>query len=363
MGALTNYYVDPSGGSDTTGNGTSGNPWQTVQKALNTITRDTTNGDKINVKAGGTDTLSSALSFATYGTPSATAPLMIRGYTSSADDGGIGTISGGGSVAIINSGSVADIKLVDMHLTNCGAATIVTLGGRSLLLNCELDTTTGGGFTSGTNNSSVINCFFHNIGAIGCISQFVAFCTFRNETNDFTNAIQTNQNPSTVIFNIIDIDGSSAGVNCLASNTVLMFNSIFSNGGTGIGLKAVTTSNTALNNTVQGFSGAGGIGLQANGSNVDIVGYNLLYNNTTNTSITGDVNVNLANNDTAGSSPFTNAGSDDFDPIAGLFASYPSYPTAWKSYSATQQNLIRMAAQYAAAAAGGALVLGGTVIR
>lgn len=253
-----------------------------------------------------------------------------------------------------------------MRLTNCGAATIVTLGTRSLLLNCELDTTTGGGFTSGTNNSVVINCFFHNIGAIGCISQFMAFCTFRNETNDFTNAMQTNQNPSVGIFNLIDIDGSSSGINTLASNTVLMFNSIYSNGGTGIGLKAVTTSNIVLNNTVQGFSGVGGIGLQATGSNVDVVGYNLLYNNTTNVSITGDVNVNLGSNDIAAVSPFTDAANDDFDPIAGLLATYPSYPTAWNNYASTQQNLIRMAAQYAAVAGsgpGGAHILGGFIIR
>lgn len=108
----------------------------------------------------------------------------------------------------------------------------------------------------------------------------------------------------------------------------------------------------------------GGIGLQVTSQNADAVGYNLLYNNATATSLTGDINAALGNNDTAGATPFTNAGSDDFDPIAGLLASYPSYPTTWNNYASTQQNLIRMAAQYAAGgASGGGPIFGGMIVR
>ena len=86
---LTNYYVDPGSGSDVTGTGTVGSPWASVQHALDNITRDATNGDQINIKAGTADVLSSPLTLATYGTTSATAPLSFRGYTSAAEDGGV----------------------------------------------------------------------------------------------------------------------------------------------------------------------------------------------------------------------------------------------------------------------------------
>lgn len=309
------------------------------------------------MQAGATDTLSAALVFTTYGTPTATAPCIIRGYTSVANDGGRGVVSGGGSVACIAAGPV-HTKLVDMRFTNCGSNTIVTLNATgSLLVNCEIDTTTGGGFTSG----SAIGCYFHNIGAIGVISLTrVMFCTFRNEANAFTQAIGLG-GTGTALFNLIDIGGASIGIDFTGDAAGIIFNSIYSNGGTGIGIRNNSAGDeraTIINNTIQGFSGSGGIGIQVVGQNADLVGYNLLYNNATNVSITGDVNIDLGNNSVAASSPFTDAANDDFDPIAGLLALYPSYPTIWNNYTLTQQNLIRMAAQYAAGGASGGVLLG-----
>lgn len=247
-------------------------------------------------------------------------------------------------------------KLVDMRWTNSGSNTILALNATgSLLLNCEIDTTTGGGYTGG----SAIGCYFHNIGAIGVATTArVMFCTFRSETNIFTQAIEL-AGSGTALFNLIDIGGSSNGIAFNGDICGAVFNSIYSNGGTGVGIRNNSTGDERgiiINNTAQGFSGSGGIGIQVVGQNADVVGYNLLFNNATNVSITGDVNVDLGNNSVAGSSPFTNAASDDFDPIAGLLASYPSYPTTWNNYTLTQQNLIRMAAQYAAGGAGGVLL-------
>lgn len=362
MGAPTQVYVDPAIAADS-GTGTIGDPYGDVQYALNTQTRDATNGDQFNVKAGTSEILAAALSFVTYGTPTTTAPVIIRGYTSAANDGGIGVVSGNGSVACISSGSLSLVRLVDMRFTNSGGATLITLNGQILLLNCEIDTTTSNAVVLGSNNY-VMGCYFHNIGGIGFAGTVSLYGnTFRNETNDFTQAAQLNSN-CLAIFNIIDIDGASNGININGDTSIAMFNSIYSNGGTGVGIRNATSTHEQLviiNNTIQGFSGVGGIGLQVTSQNADVVGYNLFYNNTTNLSITGDVNVDLGNNDVAGSSPFVNAGSDDFDPIAGLSV---GYPTTWKGYTSTQQNLLRMAAQYAASSAGGGRVIeGGVVVR
>lgn len=354
MGTPTQYYVDPAIAGNS-GTGTIGDPYGDLQFALNSVTRDATNGDQFNVKAGTSEILASALTLATYGTPTATAPLIIRGYTSAADDGGIGVVSGNGSVACFT-GSPAHTKLVNMRFTNTGSNVVITLGAGALVLACEIDTSTGGGISAGA-GGAIIGNFIHNTTGSGVSSNcFVYGNTFRNETNDFTQAI--NVTGGGALFNIIDIDGASHGILISSSNVFCMFNSIFSNGGTGNGIRQNNTGHTSLvilNNTVEGFSGVGGIGVLLAGQNIDISGAHLAYNNTTSYSITGDVNVSLGTNDTAGASPFTNAGSDDFDPIAGLLASYPSYPTAWPGYASTQQNLIRMAAQYAAGGASTAL--------
>lgn len=293
------------------------------------------------------------MSFVTYGTPTQSAPCIIRGYTAAANDGGIGVVSGNASVACI-AVAVASVKLLDMRFTNCGAASILTLGASCLVVNCEIDGTTGNGIVGGA-SGQYINNFIHNIGVTGISagsSSRIAFNTFRNETNDFTQAILTNANGA-IVLNIIDVDGASHGIVVSGDSSLMMFNSVYSNGGTGTGIRNANSGDQdsiIVDNAVQGFSGAGGIGILAAGGNSDIVAYNLLYNNTTNVSITGDENSSLGNNDTAGASPFVDATNDDFDPVAGLSV---GYPTTWKSYTATQQNLLRMAAQYAAAAAGG----------
>ena len=102
MGAPTNYYVDAVDGSDLNA-GTSpgeGNAWATLQHALDNITPDA-DGDQINIK--GTQSLSfvgpsppaQAWVLSDYGTPTQHAPLIIRGYTSTANDGGSATIEEG----------------------------------------------------------------------------------------------------------------------------------------------------------------------------------------------------------------------------------------------------------------------------
>lgn len=368
MGTPTQVYVNPALNSNT-GTGTIGDPFGDTQFALDSTVRDAVNGNQFNIKSGASEIMAAALNLATYGASTATAPLIIRGYTAAANDGGIGVLDGNNSVAIINTTNDS-IKIVDMRLTNTGANVVCTIDTNALLLNCEIDTSTGGGATF-SGGSHIINCFFHNLGVIGARligAGFIGFNTFRNETNDFSQAIQSVSN-STIAFNLIDIDGASHGINIVGSGITILFNSIFSNGGTGSGIRNPTTTdigNIIINNTVQGFSGAGGRGIHVAGQNAEVVGFNLAFNNTTNFDYTGDIDVALGSNDVAAASPFVNAGGDDFDPISGLLALYPSYPTTWKNYTSTQQNLIRMAAQYSEAVVsvpGGSHILGGFVVR
>ena len=89
--AKSEYYVDPLNGSDTTGDGLSdGTAWQTVQNALNSITKNTTDGDRINVKDTADDVLTAPLQFGAIGSYSLTYGLLIEGYSTNAGDGGVG---------------------------------------------------------------------------------------------------------------------------------------------------------------------------------------------------------------------------------------------------------------------------------
>ena len=84
--------TDPTDVKCTQAAGTALLPFHTVQGALDLTTRNATDGDRINVKAGTADTLNATLSYTTYGTPVSGAILIIQGYTSTAGDGGIGEI-------------------------------------------------------------------------------------------------------------------------------------------------------------------------------------------------------------------------------------------------------------------------------
>lgn len=119
MGAPTNYYVDAVDGSDSnlgTSPG-SGNAWATLQHALDTITPDA-DGDQINIK--GTQSHSPGLpdpqawELSDYGTPTQHAPLIIRGYTSTANDGGIATISEGTHTRTFGGSTVNWMHFVDV---------------------------------------------------------------------------------------------------------------------------------------------------------------------------------------------------------------------------------------------------------
>ncbi len=96
---MASYFIDPQSGNDTTGDGSIGTPWKTLQKGID----NAAGGDQINVKDSAADVLAAAIDW-TSGWSAGTsrdAPLIIRGYTSAENDGGIGEIDGDDAVASI----------------------------------------------------------------------------------------------------------------------------------------------------------------------------------------------------------------------------------------------------------------------
>lgn len=366
MGALTQYYVDPQSGSDTTGTGAIGTPWKTVQKALNTITRDATNGDKVNVKAGATDTLTATLSFATYGTPTAQAPLMFRGYTATADDGGIGVISGGGGAFRPINTTLTYIWLVDMRVTNAGVnQTLVTLGASCAILRSQFDTTSGsGGLVVMGAGGMAIACYFTATGWIGLLMSgagcFVWGCYCYACA---TYGIQLGDARSSAIGNVIDAPSGAVGIVAQYSNCAIVGNTIYSAGGGTYGIMLSNFTDRAgqvvFNNIIQGFTHGilctyEGPGLVANNA----------FRSVTNARTLAEVPmVDLGDLPALAASPFVNAAGKNYaiasgSPVieAGVFTSFLGASTINKpDLGAVQLG--------AGAGGGGGPVVGSRIVR
>jgi len=138
--AITQNYVDYGGGSDATGDGTIGTPWKTLQKAFDTLTRNATDGNQVNLKAGTPHVNAAALDLATFisgGALAEAAPLIVRGYTAAANDGGVGEIDCGG--ATMWAAATYDyVILADLEIHSGGDNNLVVLDTYCALFRCEV---------------------------------------------------------------------------------------------------------------------------------------------------------------------------------------------------------------------------------
>jgi hypothetical protein len=284
--------VDPSIDA-ASGSGTKGDPYGDLQHALDTITRDTGNGDRINIKAGTAEILTGAISLATYGNPTSSAALTFQGYTTDEGDGGIGEIDANNSTySVFNSTSIDYVNWKDLKMGNTGSATYIVEGDIGFVFdNCEIHTGSIG--VRGDTGLGVINCHFHTITneSINCnqSSPYVVGNYLDSDHAGFTgtHVIDANVNEAFVAFNIIRVkSGAGRGISLSPSaRSMVMNNSVWSDGGTGEGiwLSGSTFATTVMNNAVQGFSGTGGGGIDLNSSAYrNWIINNTYYDNATN---------------------------------------------------------------------------------
>ena len=316
MAAPTQYYVRPLDNDDN-GDGSSGDPWGDLEFALETISRDTTNGDQINIASGTNETLEFALDISgDYGTPTLAAPLIFRGYTSTAGDGGIGVISGGGSVAILNEAALDNVVFADLRLTNTGSNAIVTMDLQCALINCEVDTSSGVGVVL-DDQSQVINCYFHDITGTHAINASAgSSCTIYGciVISGVTSVGIAVSSGSAVVNNIVRLTTTNGAHGITAvDHSLICNNSVFAESGTGNGIYGGGSGRdflSILNNIVEGFVGAGGAGYS--GSTTDhwlVWGHNAAFNNA--------VNDERSN---SGTETMVDLGGDDIPLAASAFA-------------------------------------------
>ena len=315
MATPTEYYVDPSIAGNS-GAGTSGDPYGDLQHALDNITRDTTNGDRINIKAGTDEVLAAAISLATYGNPTETAPLLFQGYTSAAADGGIGGISGAATYSIIDSAVFDAVVFKDLHLHNCGSATyIIRLDNYCKIINCEIDNCTGAGVDM-DEGATAIGCYFHNIGGVGFQGDTgcqVIGNYFANGASSMTRCVDLKGLYCTASHNIISVSGTTGGFDVSSTSGQITHNSIFTSG-TGTGLTADNSNfgrfGVVSNNLIEGWT----IGLllditSPTNQTTAVIG-NSFYDNGTDYDFT-DQSVQ-SHNESLGATPFAKSGSDTY---------------------------------------------------
>ncbi len=354
MGTPIYYYVDPSIAAKS-GAGTIGSPYGDLQYALHQVRtnpgRNATHRDQLNVLAATDEILAATLDFATYGAPSTIAPCIFRGYTSVANDRGIGGISGNGSVTIL--AGTAKVHFIDMHLHSTGAAAILTLGSAGSVQFCEVDNTTGNGVMGGgTLGTLLYGCHVHNIGVTGTAVARCLYNYFANGTNDFTTCWVATGNLSECSHNIFSVDGATICINLNREYQVARSNSILSASGTGVGIDIGTNRENlvCLDNVVEGFIGAGGRGFDGGNASegFGIFAGNAAFNNTTDYANDADV-VFTDDNEVLGATPFDKAGADTFANRFTYFA--PVAAIQGTLYAGNRQD--KGAVQHADPAGGG----------
>jgi len=334
--AMSEYYVDPSIAGNS-GTGTIGDPYGDLQYALDNITRNSTDGDVIHIKAGTAEVLSAQLSYTTYGTTAVAAPLAFRGYSSTARDGGIAEIDGNGA-AVSNQGYIG---WADLKIHNGGTADLIG-GAGTFAYNCWFSDTTGYAFNG--NSGSMTNCVFSNWGGSKSYAIFPSAASEMkgcylevDSSNQPSSWVVAGQNGAKVTDTIINM---KSGVTCggiwVFSNSNRIKNcSILSAAGTGTGIE---NNNGYYNdiqyNIVEGFSGTGGEGINYNTATtcLGMVGFNACYNNTTDFVQSGvaSAQIDLTDDDeTLSSSAFAKSGSitlsDFVSDNAGFWASVAAY--------------------------------------
>lgn len=356
MGAPTDYYVDPDSGDDASGDGSSGSPWKTIQHALDNITQGA-DGDQINIKSGTADTLTAALDVTgTYGTPTGDKPLILRGYTSSADDGGEGEIDCD-TYALFSQTTLDGINLIDLYIhgSRDGGDYLVNVDDYCNVDHCRIVMTSDGSWAEALyldQYGIITGSYIKSAGdGVRCGANVRMYgCTLELEGNNKV----FEGSPSFISHSIFVLPSSYSGDGIhIARAQVIQYCTIYCAGsGTGIGIQVADYGDGGLlvaNNIIEGLSGAGGKGIEIAASVpfAAVVRNNAVYNCTTAIDNNSD-DAQVRDNDILSSAPLTDPANDDFS-IDGTQtdvteASWPSTFLAMSTTDAADKGAVQAGA-------------------
>jgi hypothetical protein len=208
----------------------------------------------------------------------------------------------------------------NLHLHNCGTNSIVEVDTGSVI-NCEVETNSGsykyGIYSRGF--SHVLNNNVHdvNIALAPYNDNTVAWNYAWNIAGSY--AVYNQLYSNDVSNNIISVSGSTSGIYCYERGLIAN-NSILSAGGTGYGIliRNAQYNRVVINNLIEGFSGAGGLGItvddHANSYAQCLIDGNAVYNCATPYDLSlADAVYAAVDNETLTASPFAKKGSTCFE--------------------------------------------------
>lgn len=339
---MADIYCDYTNGNDTTGAGTSGNPWKTIQKSVNVAVA----GDTIFIANTSAQVLTAAITFNTGfgGGTSVTAPLIIKAW----NNGGsivINNPSGNILAATIDGNSIATtifgsaskpawVYIQGIKFTNTTGGLVLGSNGWNFY-NCEFYTAgTSYLLNGGNTNGVILNCVFRDSGgtSIEGITTpgapcMIRGCYFKNLTGY---AITTNGN-NFIFQNVIET-GDEGGILCDSTNSAYIANNTIIGDSTasikGIDVTTGTRRVTIVNNLIANFSGTSAVAIsQTAGSNLYMLGNNAFYNNTSNISGKNVLGVDLTANDvTEPGNPFVDAPNADYTLVSTALSRGASLP-------------------------------------
>ena len=325
----TEIYVDPAlDASPQIGDGSIGSPYSDLEHAIIQETFDVTNGTRVNIKAGTAEVLAANLLTALNDTSVSVAwgpwenrPLIFQGYTSAAGDGGMGSISGGGAVPILDETTTKPyVNFVDLELHNVGANEVLDLAAQCCVIRCEVHTASGIGGVNVSTGGVVADCYVHDVDgvAIGGLGLYINNHVVQG-TGTITSAISMGS--GSVIRNIVEVSGAADGI-LAGQDATVMHNAIYAAGaatGQGIYIVGNQVAARVTNNLIEGFSGAGGYGIKYSGGSatqVRVTGGNSVYDCATAFDPAGRAPVrDYGGDETLSVSPFTSASTGDFSPV------------------------------------------------
>lgn len=309
---LTKVYVDPSVGGP--GSGTIGDPYASLQYALDNHARDTSNGNEFLITPGTPLVLSAPLDFSTWGSFTWSAPVSIRG------NGGQAEIDCNGNSCTSHTATTPyGFCMSDVRVHNTGMNVMFDKAFRSsAFYKCEFDDCDADCFNvEVTEAHRFINCHFHNISGTAISGNksgmLVEGCHFANDgSHEMDACISATAQIAAVSHCTFSIGGATTAI--LADSTgayQLIFNnnSILSDGGSGYGIfirRGIMAC--VYDNIIEGFSS--GTGLEVLGSEAPVINVNSFYNN--GTDFAGATNIAVHEVDLLASSGFSKSGADTY---------------------------------------------------
>lgn len=286
------WYVDPVSGSNANGGTSDADAWATIQYALDTITQSTTDGDYLNLKSSGTHTLTANIDWSGI-TRDVTYPFTVRGYTSSAGDGGLATVECNGYKYMVDA-SIFYILTSNIKFQNTGTGVNdAFVGGYNILYkDCTWENFDTGSSTgrvlyfsgSGYEKASILRCTFTDINGYAITTAMQQFyitgCHFYNSgTKDMNAAIYavTSTEMPVITECIFNLDSTSDAIYCGTTGTqgLRVINNTFFTSGTGTAIYNPSNTYGAIieNNIFEGWDKA----IDFDNTN-NFTGYSLINN-------------------------------------------------------------------------------------